>query len=139
MPLPEGLYDLLLSEQSKGDLPQAGAAYSPSVIELSSDGSHERIGDGLSRTLTALLDEVEGDESEKVLGQIAIVNALLADLRTRFSRSALDLSPLLTPPQVLTGIFRGGSAPVAPDTGLMAPWLFTASKGSPSLLTELRK
>ncbi|MSU48266.1 MAG: DEAD/DEAH box helicase [Opitutus sp.] len=39
---------------------------------------------------------------------------------------------------MLRAVHRVGSVPQLPETGLAIPWLVTASKGSPSLLTELR-
>ncbi len=50
------------------------------------------------------------------------------------------LTDLLAQPlQVLRAIHRGTVAPEWPQTGLALPWLFTAGKGSPSLLYELRR
>jgi HKD family nuclease len=43
------------------------------------------------------------------------------------------------PARVLQAIHRQSAPPVPPETGLAAPWLFTAGKGSPALLTELRR
>ena len=40
---------------------------------------------------------------------------------------------------MLRAIHRGTVVPEWPQTGLALPWLFTAGKGSPSLLYELRR
>ena len=39
----------------------------------------------------------------------------------------------------LTSVLHHGVHPEAPHTGLSASWLFTAGKGTPSLLNELRR
>ena len=39
----------------------------------------------------------------------------------------------------LTSVLHQGAHPDAPQIGLSAPWLFTAGKGTPSLLSELRR
>ncbi len=139
MSLPEGLYDLIQTEAGRTRLAGLSQELSPLVEELDSSEVHERVTDSLHRVLAALLNEVEGKGQERAIKQVAIVNALLADLRKRFQETDMELSDFVSPPSVLKGIFRGGLALPAPDTGLLAPWLFTAGKGSPSLLTELRK
>lgn len=69
------------------------------------------------------------------------LNSLLVNLRQRLNpqTSAAEVDMLVKPPQVLRAIYRQSAYPVAPETGLSLPWLFTAGKGSPSLLTELRR
>ena len=109
------------------------------VQDLAAAEVHERATEGLHALLAKLLDDLDGDKSTRISRQIALVNELLADLRGHFPQSDLDVSDLLLPPQVLRGIFRGSRDLPLPETGLLAPWLFTAGKHSPSLLTELRK
>ena len=41
--------------------------------------------------------------------------------------------------RLLQAVHRHSAPLVLPDTGLALPWLFTAGKGSPSLLSELRR
>lgn len=139
MSLPEGLYDLMLNEDGRGRLATLPSELSPRLEEPDSGEIREQVAEALNRVLSKLLDGVDGEGKEKTLNQIAVVNALLADLRRRFEDTQLDLSDLVSPPSVLKGIFRGNLQLPAPDTGLLVPWLFTAGKGSPSLLTELRK
>jgi hypothetical protein len=51
-----------------------------------------------------------------------------------------DVIDLLAPPlRVLRAVQRSGQFAVPPEIGLAAPWLFTAGKGSPSLLQEIRR
>lgn len=45
---------------------------------------------------------------------------------------------LASPAKNLTAVHRKRTAPTAPDTGVTSPWLFTAAKASPALLSELR-
>jgi hypothetical protein len=49
-------------------------------------------------------------------------------------------SDLVAPPlRVLRAVQRDQQFPVSPEIGLAVPWLFTAGKGSPSLLQEIRR
>lgn len=48
------------------------------------------------------------------------------------------MAALVSPLQVLRAVHPGGQPLQWPETGLALPWLFTAGKGSPSLLHELR-
>lgn len=139
MSLPEGLFDLTLSESDQVLLSGLPAHLKPYSSEADSTEVPERISSALHGILSKLLDEVDGDDRDRALKQTAIVNGLLADLRRRFPKTDQNVSDLVSPPSVLRGIFRGGREVLAPETGLIAPWLFTAGKGSPSLLAELRK
>ena len=110
----------------------------------------EALTDQLTQVLHSLAPAKEGDQLEKeakqtrLQAQLEFVNALLVDLRQRLASKfpeqdyASNIRLLANPPQQLTAIHRKRTAPTAPDTGLTAPWLFTAAKASPSLLSELR-
>lgn len=136
MQLPDGLYDKLVTEsvaQLIAGLPDP-SCHTRSV--LSSEEVSERIADALARQVTRLLDELSGHGAEKAKRQLDFVNALLVHLK---QQAAGGVDPLVEPPQMLRAIHRTGAAPEVPATGLAIPWLFTAGKGSPSLLTELRR
>jgi superfamily II DNA or RNA helicase len=137
MNLPDGLYDKLVTDslaRSLADLPDPACR---TLTTLSSEEVSERIADALTNQLTHLLDELDGDAAEKAKRQLALANDLLVHLRTRAPAAAVD--PLVDPPQVLHAVHSGGSPAEIPETGLAIPWLFTAGRGSPSLLTELRR
>jgi superfamily II DNA or RNA helicase/HKD family nuclease len=136
---PEGLYDLLLTESLARRLDPRDAR----IDTLGSD-SHERLAEVLSEQLGKILGDLGGDDEERLHRQLGLVNALLVDLRQRLRRSAHAkaaalIDPIRTPPRRLTAVNRRGLDPAGPDTGLNAPWLFTAGKGSPALLHELRR
>ncbi|WP_395738867.1 DUF3427 domain-containing protein [Prosthecobacter sp.] len=139
MAFAEGLYDQLLTQEAHSQLATLPKGHRAMVHHLAAAEVHERATEGLHALLAKLLDDLDGDASERVTKQIALVNELLAHLRGRNSESTLDTSDLLSPPKVLRGIFRGDKELSPPETGLLAPWLFTAGKHSPSLLTELRR
>src|SRR5690606_20179490 len=88
------------------------------------------------------LEDATGEDSDLALRQVEIVNALLGLLRERMqaigagATGAVDR--IAVPPRVLRSIQRDRQFPPAPELGLAAPWLFTAGKGSPSLLQEIR-
>jgi superfamily II DNA or RNA helicase len=137
MALPDGLYDLLITEQVFKELDVSRSQ----LASFSGDRS-ELLLDVLTQQLSAALADLELAEAGAVPQQIEIINALLVSLRQRLqaahpSRSdAVDL--IANPPQVLRSVRRDGQFPAAPALGLSAPWLFTAGKGSPSLLREIR-
>lgn len=139
MTLSPGLYDLLLIESVARRLLelQSVAADAP---ELGAEELPERVVEELGRQLPPLLDELGSAGSGKVRAQLALVNELPADLRGRHAAAGQEISPIAEPPRILRAIHkRGEMPPTLPDTGLVAPWLFTASRGSPSLLGELRR
>ena len=141
MALPDGLYDLLLTE----GLARSLAKLDPSRADVSvvKGDAAEFLTDAITRQLAALLDGVSGDGAEKVKAQLELVNGLLVMLRQRLagddgavgtglSADVIDL--VASPLRVLRAVQRDQQFPVSPEIGLAVPWLFTAGKGSPSLL-----
>jgi superfamily II DNA or RNA helicase len=145
MALPDGLYDLLLTE----GLARSLADLDPSRADVSAlkGGAAEFLADVITRQISTILDDVSGDEAEKAKRQLELVNGLLVMLRQRLAGSSGDGAPaagevvdLVAPPlRVLRAVQRDQQFPVSPEIGLGVPWLFTAGKGSPSLLQEIRR
>ncbi len=140
MNLPEGLYDLLLTESLQARLDDASARREPLA-----GNAAEWLGELIGRQLAAVLDELPGDGADKRLAQLSLINELLVSLRARLAAqtssadAAALLDPVTLPPSVLKSIRRDRQFPQAPELGLALPWLFTAGKGSPALLPELRR
>lgn len=144
MSLRDGLYDTLLTEALERLLGDLG----PGRVELQplAGGARDYLVDSLGRQIAALLDEIQGSDEERARRQLELVNALLVWLRGRLApagsaagdqeASVVDL--LAQPPRVLRAVGRAGARRERPGLGLGAPWLFTAGKGSPSLLQEIR-
>jgi superfamily II DNA or RNA helicase/HKD family nuclease len=145
MALPDGLYDLLLTE----GLARSLADLDPSRSDVSAlkGGAAEFLADVITRQLSTILDDVSGDEAEKAKRQLELVNGLLVMLRQRLAGGRADgasaageVVDLVAPPlRVLRAVQRDQQFPVSPEIGLGVPWLFTAGKGSPSLLQEIRR
>lgn len=146
MALPDGLYDLLLTE----GLARSLAELTPSRADVSplKGGATEFLTDAITRQLGALLDDLPGEDGEKVKPQLELVNGLLVMLRQRLvggvgevgtgpSADVIDL--IASPLRVLRAVQRDQQFPASPEIGLGVPWLFTAGKGSPSLLQEIRR
>lgn len=146
MALPDGLYDLLLTE----GLARSLAAIDPSSTDvLALKGSAaELLADAITRQLATILDDVSGDDADKAKRQLELVNDLLVTLRQRLQSSAgsngdlasaevVDL--VASPMRILRAVQRDQQFPASPEVGLAVPWLFTAGKGSPSLLQEIRR
>jgi superfamily II DNA or RNA helicase len=145
MPLQDGLYDLLLTEGLEHLLSRAPDAQADVQI-LSGDASDYLV-DSLIRQLGNLLGDLPGDGADHAARQLALVNELLVWLRQRLQQ-ATDLRGgdasatfdlIAPPPRLLRSVTRKPPFPAAPELGLAAPWLFTAGKGSPSLLQEVRR
>jgi len=145
MTLPDGLYDLLLTER----LARSLAGLDPSRADVSAlkGQATERLTDLITRQLASILGDVSGDEAEKARRQLELLNGLLVMLRQRLAGSSADgasatgeVVDLVAPPlRVLRAVQRDLQFPVSPEIGLGVPWLFTAGKGSPSLLQEIRR
>lgn len=141
--LPSGLYDLLLTENLERLL-ASDATARHQVQPLTTDAT-DLLSDSLVRQLAGLLEDLPGEGAEAAQRQLALVNELLVWLRqrlastggTRMALSSVDL--IAPPPRVLRAVHRTPHVPTPPALGLAAPWLFTAGKGSPSLLQEIRR
>ena len=135
MSLPDGLYDLLLTQS----LLQGTSESQRARVDLPATEVAWRLSEALARQLTQVLDEFGGDPSERQRQQLQLANALLQHAGSQLADVDLAPDPVVQPLQVLRAVHRGVTAPEWPQTGLVLPWLFTAGKGSPSLLYELRR
>lgn len=146
MALPDGLYDLLLTE----GLARSLAAIDPSGADVLAlqGGAAEFLADVITRQLAAILDDVSGENTDKAKRQLELVNELLVMLRQRLNgannsagadASAEVVDLVASPLRVLRAVQRDQQFPASPEIGLAVPWLFTAGKGSPSLLQEIRR
>ncbi len=139
MTLPDGLYDLLTeglvarldSDQSEVQALQGGAA--------------DFLANAINRQLLSILDDMRDDGADKGTRQLALVNELLVTLRHRLATDAdenksADIIDLVASPlRRLVAVQQDRQFPEPPEIGLAAPWLFTAGRGSPSLLQEIRR
>lgn len=139
MTLPDGLYDQLLTDALRDAVMRTTDEHAHSLQPLAVEDAPERLADALAAQLARILDDLHGDGAEKLRQQLDLVNFLLVSLKQRLGKRADDAEPLSAPPQILQAIHQRSPKPAIPETGLAFPWLFTAGKGSPSLLTELRR
>lgn len=139
MKLADGLYDEVLTRTLAAALSQLdGEDHQRTVVRLSAEEASDRLTEAFSRQLAGILDDLAGDGPDKLRQQLKLVNSLLHHLRRRLHElNATD--PIVAPPKILKAVHRLGPPPVPPSTGVALPWLFTAGKGTPSLLTELRR
>jgi superfamily II DNA or RNA helicase len=135
----DGIYDQVLTEAAFAALADMVSDQSRSVAELTADDSAARLADALATQLVRILDDLDGKGADKIRRQLDLVNSILVATRQRLGRTGDDIDAFHDPLQVLQAIHRTGPAPAYPDTGLANPWLFTAGRGSPSLLAELRR
>jgi HKD family nuclease len=139
MDLPDGLYDQLLTESLRHALARVTDEHSRTLAPLSAEDAPQRLAETIAAQIAQILDDLQGDGTEKLQRQLELANALLVNARQRLAPPAAEIDPLAAPLQLLQAVHRHSSPPAQPDTGLALPWLFTAGKGSPSLLSELRR
>ncbi|RYG92482.1 MAG: DUF3427 domain-containing protein, partial [Alphaproteobacteria bacterium] len=131
--MPTGFYDLLLTDRVSAEIDRSVAKTRPLDI---TEGA--RLAEVLQRQLANVLNDLVDGESLQT--QLELVNGLLVELRRRLAPSDAEVLELIdSPPSVLTSVLRNGFHHEPPQTGLTAPWLFTAGKGTPSLLSEIRR
>lgn len=131
--MPAGLYDQLLTDR---DLERVIGE--ESQVRALSRVEGVRLVEVLQRQLAGALNDLADGESMKP--QLRLINEMLGELRRRLPPEAAEALELVAdPPRVLNSIRRRGVHPEPPETGMVAPWLFTAGKGTPSLLSELRR
>jgi len=140
MALPYGLYDLVLTESLIARLEPEYAE-----TEALSDNASGPLVEVLARQLAAILEDISVDSPAKSLRQLELVNELLIALRQELGTEngltgPAEIIDLVSHPlRLLKSVQRNRQFPTPPETGLVAPWLFTAGKGSPSLLQEIRR
>ena len=146
MALSDGLYDLLITE----GLARSLATLDPNSAEVLfvKGQAPQLLVDVITRQLGAILDDVAGDDTDKPRRQLELVNELLVMLRHRLTAGdnagatsgLAEVIDLVSKPlRVLRAVQRDRQFQASPEIGLAAPWLFTAGKGSPSLLQEIRR
>ena len=138
--LPDGLYELLTTESIEALEDRARFRFA----DVGDDGP-ARLAEAIGRQLALVLEDFESKGGDKATKQLELVNSLLGYLRTRLADEASnsDLASVVDlfahPLKVLTSVGRSGNlASIPPSTGVASPWLFTAGKGVPSLLGEIR-
>lgn len=152
--LPDGLYDRLLTDDLVSELDQSVRKEEHTIEVLNGGVATRRLVDAFSDQLANILDDIgqrqvddteqTDSKSSRLQAQLELVNATLVDLRKRLVEQypgadhGANIRLLATPARNLTAIHRSRAAPTVPDTGVIAPWLFTAAKASPALLSELR-
>jgi superfamily II DNA or RNA helicase/HKD family nuclease len=149
MALPDGLYDQLLTDSLVRSLAAIGAGRADVTAVHGAGG--EMLADAITRQLATILDDLPGDDADKARQQLDLVNGLLVMLRQRLhigtavasgsgaTQVAEVVDLVASPLQVLRAVQRDGQFAASPEIGLAVPWLFTAGKGSPSLLQEIRR
>ncbi len=139
MSLPNGLYDLLVTESVAQQI-DTSIADIKNIPEAAN-----QLADAIGRQLALILDDLPEEPGGKAHQQLRLVNELLLHLRTRLAEGATpgiakDTVDLIDPPlRILKSVHQQRTFPTPPEAGLATPWLFTASKASPSLLQEIRR
>jgi superfamily II DNA or RNA helicase/HKD family nuclease len=135
-----GLYDLLITQAVRHALSTA-QAIQPEIVPLSHEEATDRLANVLVEQLRRTLDGINGEtDAETTLTQLRLINDLLKHVRDLRREDGDGIDVLSEPPEILRAISLPGEAPPeSPTTGLGTPWLFTAGRGSPSLIEELRR
>ncbi len=139
MTLARGLYDVLVTESVDAALREIGVD-ARDLQPLTDTDAADRFVDALSNQLRSILSSARPEKGEELVAQLELINGLLSQVRDYDKRAETFIDFLVNPPHILRGVHTAGDSPsVGPETGLVAPWLFTAGKGSPALLSELRR
>lgn len=138
MSLPDGLYDQVLTQTLQALVARSTDQSTRSLQALDPVDAPARLSELLAAQLAQMLDDLHGEGDDKLRQQLELVNFLLVSLRLRLGQGAVA-DAVAEPAQILQAVHRHSAPPVPPETGLAAPWLFTAGKGSPALLGELRR
>jgi len=141
--LKNGVYELLLSEGLAKKLDSLPPGQYPELNDLSPEEASQVFAEAAARQIAILIDELEGgtarNGTERLLASARLVNDLLAYARERTGHADPVSDRFIEPPRRLVSIGPKGVSLPRPEMGLSSPWLFTAARGSPSLLEELRK
>jgi superfamily II DNA or RNA helicase/HKD family nuclease len=138
MTAPRGLYDQLLTESLQRSLARDSAE--ARLRALAPEEAAERFADEIRRQLGRLLSDLPDQGDLRSLRQLDLFNSLLNELRAAYPSSEALLDPVPAPARIVHSIHDAGLPGLpGPDTGLSSPWLFTAGRGSPTLLNELRQ
>jgi hypothetical protein len=151
--MPDGLYDQILTDELASELSNNFQDSEYTVGPLDAASATRRLADSLADQLATVLQEIgsvspgDTDPDSKVSrlqAQLEFANAMLTDLQIKLAAQypqkdyGANIRLLAQPVQNLAAIHRTDNRPTPPGTGLRAPWLFTAAKTSPALLSELR-
>ena len=98
MTLPNGLYDLLITERLAAQIDISSAE-----VDSIKSGVIDLLSDAISRQMAAILADVEGDDSEKPKRQLELVNELLVTMRQQLAAQnttgqTADVVDLIAPP-----------------------------------------
>jgi superfamily II DNA or RNA helicase/HKD family nuclease len=152
-PLPDGLYDQLLTDDLCAELAENFPKDHYTLQDLDAGSGARRLAEALAEQLANILQDIAPHEvgdaetenkSSRLQAQLEFVNTVLVDLRKRLADRYPDqdfdanVRLLATPAKSLAAVHRTRTPLSFPDTGVTAPWLFTAAKASPTLLSELR-
>ncbi len=137
--LPDGLYDRIVTDSLRTALEQTGLAGQYRTVPVTPEEAPERLVDMLSAQLLRVLEDLPGHDEQALRHQLSLANGILRHVRTQLGEHGPDPDLVADPAQVLQSVHRQKPPAEATHTGLLLPWLFTAGKGSPSLLTELRR
>ncbi len=134
----DGLYDRLIDERLAAELALLVEANQASVDALPAEERSARLAEAFVKILVGILDGLEPDEAgtPREQAQMAVIAALLGLLRKEYR--AADIPSWPRPLSALRSIHRQSAPFLAPATGVLRPWLFTAGRADPSLLADLR-
>lgn len=151
--LPDGLYDQLLTDDVIVELSRTFHSDHYTLKDLDAGSGPRQLAEALAAQLARVLQDIAphassdaepDNKTSRLHAQLDFVNAVLVDLRKRLASQypgqdhGADIRLIAAPAKSLAAVHRQRAALTAPDTGVTAPWLFTAAKASPALLSELR-
>jgi superfamily II DNA or RNA helicase/HKD family nuclease len=138
MTLPVGLYDQLVTDELARRV-----SLSPqhaTIDDLAGGEATSHLLDLLSRQLSEIMESISDEDHATIPEQAALIAHLLREARRLRPRK---MNPTELPEEPIRRLrsisARADDSAQLPLTGLSAPWIFTASKASPTLFEEIRR
>ena len=124
--LPDGLYDLLLSQTLSEALAEQTSKRDRTLVPVEAeDAPEQQLTAQLASQVASILDDLGGSGEKKIRRQLDLINTILLAIRQQIGSSATPPDLLATPLQRLQAIHRGTPPPsrrsgARPDAGRSA-------------------
>ena len=140
MSLPDGIYDRLIDSKLLAELKELIEAGHVTLAQVLDGERATRLSGAIAKLIEDELDDIRVDNegSTREQTQLAVISALLGTLRRDASQGSIPQQDWSAPLQTLRSVHRHSAPYPFPPTGVLRPWLFTAGRSDPSLLSDLR-
>ncbi|MFA9217200.1 MAG: DUF3427 domain-containing protein [Sphingomonadaceae bacterium] len=135
-----GLYERLVSDHEATSVTQLATANMALLSNPTQSQRREHLIDQLTDQLPELLDAISHPltgNAEQAHAELTFIAHLIREARLWARQDTAATLPA-EPLRLLQSVHAPNLTPIAPETGLRRPWIFTSARSDPSLLNELR-